>query len=100
MYSQKRQTYLIDQGFTFKILSNKDFVYNKNPELKEKFVLGTKKEQEDFLIEVLSIDNKLQEKLKETDEEEEEEIKIITTKVDGLGSVGGIQSLYIDYLKD
>jgi len=98
VYSQKRQTYLIDQGFAFKILTNKDFVYDKDPTLKRSFKMSSRQEQEDFLIEVLSVEEgKGLNKPRESDDEEETEATM--TKVNGLGKAG-FESLYIDYIKE
>jgi len=102
IFSQKRQTFLIDQGFTFKILTNKDFSYYNDTHIRNTFKLSSDDQQKDLLIEILALDDPRNVARSSSDEDEagsDEEVQITTHKVTGLEH-NALKSLYIDYTKD
>lgn len=102
IFSRKRQTFLIDQGFTFKILTNKDFSYYYDNYIKNTFKLASDEEQKDLLIEILALDDPRNLKQSSSDDDDggsDEEVQITTHKVTGVEH-NALKSLYIDYTKE
>ena len=52
-YSFKRQKFLIEQGYNFKILNEEELPYNKDPSYKKRFKMSTEESQRKFLEELL-----------------------------------------------
>jgi len=93
---------LIDQGFTFKILTNKDFSYYYDNYIKNTFKLASDEEQKDLLIEILALDDPRNLKQSSSDDDDggsDEEVQITTHKVTGVEH-NALKSLYIDYTKE
>lgn len=54
-YSFKRQKFLIEQGYNFKILNESDLPYNKNETEKKKFKMSTEEAQNKYLEYLLNM---------------------------------------------
>ena len=80
-YSGKRQQFLVDQGYAFKVIPQLDL------DAEEGLAYGTKKEQRDLLSYVISTNET---ELRGADEREDAEISRSTGAEDGGVSGGGI----------
>lgn len=70
-YADKRQQFLVDQGYYFEVIEELPFM--RNPKEKEKLFLSSSKEQRDFLQEILVNDETKLEKEEEESEDLEED---------------------------
>ncbi|CDW86563.1 transcription factor iih subunit [Stylonychia lemnae] len=99
-YSDKRQQFLIDQGYYFEVIQELPFMSGENNKEKEKLLMQSLREQVEFLTQILQNDEAKFESLEEREElleDDEDQIGIDRLRKRELNSLTGADGMYEEF---